>query len=57
MPSANWVPNIFVSPEDVVWQESTNPNYTVAFSVRRRSRGIPVGMPSTVVPDLSITYN
>jgi len=58
MPSANWVPNIFVSPEDVVWQESTNPNYTVAFSVTAaQPGGIPVGTPSTVVPDLSITYN
>ena len=50
MPSANEVPTIFVSPEDVVWQESTNPNYTVAFL------GAPaVGTPSTVVPDLSIS--
>ena len=39
MPSANWVPNIFVSPEDVVWQESTNPNYTVAFSVTAAQPG------------------
>ena len=48
MPSAMMVPSIFVSPEDVVWQESTNPNYTVAFL------GGAVGTPSTVVPDLSI---
>src|SRR5271157_3161852 len=52
MPSANWVPNIFVSPEDVVWQESTNSNYTVAFSVTAaQPGGIAVGTPSTVVPD------
>ena len=58
MPSANWVPNIFVSPEDMVWQESTNRNYTVAFSATAaQPGGIPVGTPSTVVPDLSITYN
>ena len=49
MPSAMMVPSIFVSPEDVVWQEATNPNYTVAFL------GGTVGTPSTVVPDLSIS--
>ena len=49
MPSATMVPSIFVSPEDVVWQEATNPNYTVAFL------GGAVGTPSTVVPDLSIS--
>ena len=51
MPSAMMVPSIFVSPEDVVWQETTNPNYTVAFL------GGAVGTPSTVVPDLSIAQN
>ena len=49
MPSAMMVPSIFVSPEDVVWQEATNPNYKVAFL------GGAVGTPSTVVPDLSIS--
>ena len=31
MPAANFVPTIFVSPEDVVWQEATNTNnvYTI----------------------------
>ena len=31
MPAANLVPNIFVSPEDMVWQEATNTNnvYTI----------------------------
>ena len=31
MPAANFVPNIFVSPEDIVWQEATNTNnvYTI----------------------------
>ena len=48
MPSAMMVPSIFVSPEDVVWQEATNPSYTVAFL------GGAVGTPSTVVPDLSM---
>jgi type II secretory pathway pseudopilin PulG len=51
MPSAMMVPTTFVSPEDVVWQEATNPNYTVAFL------GGAVGTPSTVVPDLSIAQN
>ena len=53
MPSAiaTGTPSIFVSPEDVVWQEATNPNYTVAFL------GGAVGTPSTVVPDLSIAQN
>ncbi len=51
MAAANQVPSIFVSPEDMVWQEASNPNYTVAFS---GSPGTPVGTPSTVVPDLSI---
>ena len=51
MPSATMVPSIFVSPEDVVWQEATNPSYTVGFL------GGAVGTPSTVVPDLSIAYN
>ncbi len=51
MPSAVMVPTTFVSPEDVVWQESTNPNYTVAFN------GSAVGTPSTVVPDLSISQD
>ena len=49
MPSAAAIPSTFVSPEDVVWQEATNPNYTVAFL------GGAVGTPSTVVPDLSIS--
>ena len=50
MPTYLSVPNIFVSPEDLVWQESTNNHYTVAFNPT-----ISVGVPSTVVPDLSTT--
>jgi len=49
MPSAAGIPSTFVSPEDVVWQESTNSNYNVAFL------GGAVGTPSTVVPDLSLS--
>ncbi len=51
MPSAAGIPGIFVSPEDVVWQEATNPGYNVAFV------GGAVNTPSPVVPDLSTTYN
>ncbi len=51
MPSAMMVPSTFVSPEDVVWQESSNPNYNVAFI------GGAVGTPSTVIPDLSISVD
>ena len=52
MPAANFVSTIFVSPEDVVWQEATNTNniYTIG--------GVPGGAPvlsppSPVVPDLN----
>ena len=52
MPAANFVSTIFVSPEDVVWQEATNTNnvYTIG--------GVPEGTPvlsppSPVVPDLN----
>ncbi len=51
MPSAAGIPSTFVSPEDVVWQDSSNPNYNVAFL------GGAVGTPSTVVPDLSISLD
>ena len=58
MPSANWVPNIFVSPEDVVWQEPTNPSYWQAFTPPPPSpSSAPVGTPSPVVPDLSISLD
>ena len=57
MPSFFNVPRIFVSPEDLVWQEATNNNYPVAFSNFTNPSGVasPVGTPSPVVPDLSIT--
>ncbi len=51
MPQAHAVPNIFVSPEDVVWQEGAITNYTVNGAVN----GVPVGAASPVVPDLSLT--
>ena len=48
----NFVPNIFVSQEDVVWQEATNTNnvYTIGGVPARDSRSSP---PSPVVPDLN----
>ena len=52
MPAANFVPNIFVSPEDMVWQEATNTNnvYTIGGVLG----GTPVlPPPSPVVPDLN----
>jgi len=58
MPSASSVPFIFVSPEDVVWQESTNPNYWQAFTPPPPSpSSTPVGTPSSVIPDLSISLD
>jgi hypothetical protein len=51
MPSSNYVPNIFVSQEDVVWQEAnTNANaYTIGGGVG----GTTVNNPSPVIPDLN----
>src|SRR5262249_49426952 len=55
MPVSLGVPKIFVSPEDVLWQEPTNNNYTVAFSTNYTPTGVPVGTPSPIVPDLSVS--
>ncbi len=49
MPGTVFVPNIFVSQEDVVWQDPNNTTYTV----NGASGGTPVIGPSPVVPDLS----
>ncbi len=56
MPAANYVPNIFVSPEDMVWQEATNNNNVYTYNGVPVSAGGTVipGPPSPVVPDLSI---
>ena len=58
MPTTASVPSIFVSPEDVVWQEATNPNYTIAgnpVSVAAEFRaGANRQCTSPVLPDLSI---
>jgi hypothetical protein len=52
MPVANAVPGIFVSPEDVVWQEGTNQRYFMP--VGNQAAPVPVGTPSPVVPDMSL---
>jgi hypothetical protein len=52
MPSSAMIPSIFVSPEDVVWQDSANSTYTVAWNPT-----VPVGTASPVVPDLSLSFN
>src|SRR5208337_1663443 len=52
MPAANFVPNIFVSPEDIVWQEATNTNNV--YTIGGVTGGTPVlSPPSPVVPDLN----
>ncbi len=52
MPASQFVPSIFVSQEDTVWQEPNNPNYSLAWN-----SSVPVGSgPSPVIPDLSISY-
>ncbi len=55
MPAATVVPTIFVSPEDVVWQEPTNQKYLLGVP------GIPAtavgAAPSPVLPDLSISVD
>jgi len=54
--TAQAVTNIFVSPEDVVWQEATNNNYKSAFTTTNvNTGGTFVGVPSPVIPDLNIT--
>ncbi len=53
MPSAAGIPSTFVSPEDLVWQESTNPQYSMAFP----ALGGTLGTPSSVLPDLSLSLD
>jgi hypothetical protein len=50
VPSSGMVPSIFVSPEDVVWQEANNTGYTVA-----STGGTVVNTPSAVAPDLNLS--
>ena len=54
MPAANFVPNIFVSPEDIVWQEATNTNnvYTIGGATGPGATYV-LSPPSPVVPDLN----
>jgi hypothetical protein len=49
MPAANNITQIFVSPEDVVWQEPTVTTYTVVDGVDNAQ----VAGPSPVLPDLN----
>jgi Prokaryotic N-terminal methylation motif len=50
------IPSIFVSPEDVVWQEPNDQSYLVGVPVTKGNPS-PVGSaPSPVLPDLSISY-
>jgi type II secretory pathway pseudopilin PulG len=52
------IPSIFVSPEDVVWQEPTNQNYNVGVLVAAPNAPPPVGAaPSAVLPDLSLAVD
>ncbi len=54
MPSANLVPNIFVSPEDFVWQDPTLTNNVYTLGGVVGANAIPVATPaSPVVPDLN----
>jgi hypothetical protein len=58
MAASQAVPTIFVSPEDVVWQDATNQNYLIAGNVvsiasNTATPGVG-GAPSPVLPDLSI---
>jgi len=51
-PADNYVPSIFVSPEDTVLQDPSATNYTID-GVLPQNGGIPVNSPSPVIPDLS----
>jgi len=53
MPQSTLVPNIFVSQEDVVWQEGANLTYTIG-GVPVAKGGVPVNAPSPVLPDVSL---
>jgi type II secretory pathway pseudopilin PulG len=51
MPAANQVPSIFVSPEDIVLQESTN---STSYTYGGAAGGTPINTPpSPIVPDLN----
>ncbi|MHB1559880.1 MAG: type IV pilus modification PilV family protein [Isosphaeraceae bacterium] len=52
MPASMFVPNVFVSQEDMVWQDPQSNTYTMN-GVTPANGGIPVTGPSPVVPDLS----
>jgi hypothetical protein len=58
MPASLNVPSIFVSPEDVVWQESTNQKNFVGGNTGLGNNAPAVGTaPSPIVPDLNIVQD
>ena len=55
---ANLAPSICVSPEDVVWQEPTNQQYSMGVPIAAANTPPTVGSaPSPVIPDLSISVD
>ncbi len=51
MPETNSVPRIFVSPEDIVWQDPNNTDST--YTLNGAFGGVTVLNPSAIVPDLN----
>ncbi len=52
MPASLFLPNVFVSQEDVVWQDPKSNTYTLN-GVGTSNGGVPVIGPSPVLPDLT----
>jgi type II secretory pathway pseudopilin PulG len=52
MPQSVYVPNIFVSQEDLVWQDPKVESYTIN-GISKANGGIGITAPSPLVPDLS----
>jgi type II secretory pathway pseudopilin PulG len=53
MPASLAVPSIFVSQEDLVWQDPNVNNFYTIDGISPNNNGIPVSAPSPVVPDLN----
>jgi type II secretory pathway pseudopilin PulG len=56
MPTSAFVPSIFVSQEDVVWQDPNVGTYTLN-GISAANGGVAVQTPSAVIPDLSAPVN
>jgi Tfp pilus assembly protein PilV len=56
MPGSLFVPNIFVSQEDLVWQNPDVKTYTIN-GISTTNGGVGISAPSPVVPDLSPPAN